>query len=228
MHEQSRRAWQRFEPGAIPTKGLVPQLERWLARLGFATGTRLLDLGCGAGEIARQLAARGFDCVGLDLNAVAIARSTQQLPAARFYQRDIAAADGLRLGEPAFDAVLCQLVLSVVGDAADRTQVLRNAGEVLRPGGELFASFSGLSDDLNPAYAELYARDAASTGEYGSYWSRDAAGQVLYRTHHFSREQIEALAASAGFATVELEAAIEVSSRRPDQRARFYYGSFRR
>jgi cyclopropane fatty-acyl-phospholipid synthase-like methyltransferase len=228
MHAQSRRDWAGFEPDAIPTKQHVPQLESWLDRIGLAPGRRLLDVGCGAGEIARRLLARGFDCVGLDINPAALSRSSRECPAGRFYQRDVAAADGFKLDEPPFDGAICQLVLSIVGDAADREQLLRNVHAALRPGAPFFASFSGLSDDLNDAYAQLYARDAGSTEEHGSYWSRDAAGQVLYRTHHFAHDEIVALLHRGGFEVLSIEAQIEASSRRPDQRARFYYADCRR
>jgi hypothetical protein len=114
-------------------------------------------------------------------------------------------------------------VASVVGDAQDRAALLRNISEVLRPGGALFISFSGLSDDLNAEYANLYARDLTETGEHGSYVSRDSTGRELYRTHHFARDEIVQLLAAQDFQDVQIDEQIEASSRRPDQRARFYY-----
>jgi SAM-dependent methyltransferase len=223
MHAQSRKDWASFEPDAIPSKTESAQLERWLEQFGDAQGLRSLDLGCGNGAIARRLVARGFTLVGVDINKTALAKLSAELPQAKFYERDVAAADGFGLGEAAFDAVVCQLVMSIVGDAHDRHQLLLNARAVLRQGGRLFASFSGLSDDLNPAYGELYARDYAAIRETGSYFSRDAAGHVLYRTHHFSRAEILALLEQSGFGAIDIDEQIESSSRRPDQRARFYY-----
>jgi SAM-dependent methyltransferase len=228
MHDESRRDWARLAPGAIPTKTQVPQLTRWLDASGLASGTRVLDLGCGAGEVTRRLVKRGCEAVGVDINAAAIAHCERTCARARFYERDIAAPHGLALAEPPFDAVVCQLVISVVGDAADRAQLLRNAYNVLRRGGGLFVSFSGLSDDVNDAYAELYARDFEETRRHGTYFSRDADGRVLYRTHHFGATEIEELLDRAGFEVVTMEAQIEASSRRPDQRARFYYAGCRR
>jgi 2-polyprenyl-3-methyl-5-hydroxy-6-metoxy-1,4-benzoquinol methylase len=227
MHDANRRDWARFAPSAIPTKTHVPQLTRWLDTR-VASGARVLDLGCGAGEITRELVARGFDVAGVDLNAAAIEQCRHSFSAARFYLRDVAGVDGLTLAETAFDAVVCQLVVSVIGDAADRAQLLRNAFEVLRPGADLFISFSARSDDLNEAYAELYARDFAVTQTYGTYLSRDSQGEVLYRTHHFSEPEARELLVSSGYVGVAVEEAIEASSRRPDQRARFYYVTCRR
>ena len=127
-----------------------------------------------------------------------------------------------------FDAAICQLLISVIGDLSDRVQLLRNICNVLRAHAPLFVSFAGLSDDLNHEYAELYARDRAATGENGSYYSRSADGRVLYRTHHFAPGEIRELLEQNGFGDVEIEAEVESSSRRADQRARFYYATCRR
>lgn len=223
MHAPSRSDWARFEPADIPTKAQTPQLERWLDTL--RPPLRCLDLGCGAGGCLRRLLERGFSVVGLDINPAAVAQLRAALPSERLelHAVDVAREQGLPLMFSSFDAVLCQLVASVVGDAADRTQLLRNAHAVMRPGASLFISFSGLSDDLNPSYAELYGRDAAITGEHGSYLSRAADGRVLYRTHHFGRMEIEQLLSAQGFGDIEIDESIEASSRRPEQRARFFY-----
>ena len=227
MDERSRNDWSSIEPGSIPTKVQLPQLDRWLDERGFA-GARVIDVGCGAGAIASLLLKRGLHAVGVDINRAALEHCRAALPSARFYERDVAAASGLALAEAAFDLAVCQLVASVVGDAADRLQLARNIRDALVPAGRLFMSFSGLSHDVNAAYAALYERDRAATGTFGSYESRDASGKVLYRTHHFSEAEIRALLAAAGFIEVAIETVIEASSRRPDQRARFYYANARR
>jgi hypothetical protein len=62
-----------------------------------------------------------------------------------------------------------------------------------------------------------------NTQEEGTYLSRDAGGAVLYRTHHFLRDEVDGLLAEARFRDVAIEEHIETSSRRPDQTARFFY-----
>jgi 2-polyprenyl-3-methyl-5-hydroxy-6-metoxy-1,4-benzoquinol methylase len=223
MDENSRRDWAGYDPTAIPSKAHFPELERWLDGLGPTSGQRILDLGCGAGVVSRLLIRLGYDVVGVDINAAAIAMLRSELPM-RCHVRDIA-SEAFALDESPFDAVVCQLVASVVGDARDREHLFLNARAMLRPGGALFASFSGLSDDLNPEYAALYARDLTATGEHGTYLSRAADGRLLYRTHHFGREEIATLLQRAGFTIVHIEERRETSSRRPDQRARFFYVS---
>jgi hypothetical protein len=102
-------------------------------------------------------------------------------------------------------------------------QLLQNIREALAPKGKLSISFSGLSDDINQSYAELYAADHPHTGEYGTYLSRDASGRVLYQTHHFAGVEIQKLLQDQGFREIRIQEKIEASSRRPDQRARSHY-----
>jgi len=221
MDSQSRRDWSALAAPDIPTKQETPALDTFVSQL--PAGARVLDLGCGNGGVTRKLVARGLVAVGVDLHVAALEAARVAVPEARFYERDVAAVDGLQLPEARFDAVICQLLLSIVGDAADRARLLHNARAWLAPGAALYASLSGLSEDLNPEYAATYARDAPLTGEHGTYLSRDSAGRVLYRTHHFSRPEIEALLRACSFEPSLLEERIEASSRRPEQRARFYY-----
>jgi SAM-dependent methyltransferase len=228
MYEQNRRDWANFEPASIPTKIEVPHLSAWLDRLSSAGLSRVLDVGCGNGGIARNLLDRGFGVVGIDINGAAMERLSRELPGGLFYERDAASVTGLDLSDQVFDAAICQLLISVIGDLSDRVQLLQNICNVLRAHAPLFVSFAGLSDDLNREYAELYARDRVATGENGSYYSRSADGRVLYRTHHFAPGEIRELLEQNGFGDVEIEAEVESSSRRPDQRARFYYATCRR
>jgi len=229
MHAQSRLDWARFAPAAIPTKPDMPHVGTFISAL--PPHSQVLDIGCGAGAVTHLLLAQGLSVVGLDINGAAIAelrRTWGDQRGAEFHECDVASPEGFGLGPARFDAAICQLVASVVGDAQDRAQLLRNTYEALRPGGSLSISFSGLSDDINPQYAELYARDAALTGEHGSYLSRDDAGRVLYRTHHFSADEIERLLHGQGLRELQIAEQIEASSRRPDQRARFFYVTCRR
>lgn len=221
----SRRDWAAYEPDRIPTKADVPELEGFLDRVG--SGGRLLDLGCGNGRVSRMLAERGFDVVGVDINEAAL-RTDGTVNNVELHVRDITAPGGLDLPGPRFRVVVCQLVISVIGGTAAREALLANAFDVLEPGGWLYLSASEVSDDVNPGYHELYLRDFPETGERYTYFSRDADGNILYTTHHFTGPELSALIEGAGFELTRLASTTESSSRRPDEAAHFLYAVGRR
>merc|ERR1712061_743331 len=102
--------------------------------------------------------------------------------------------------------------------------LLQVAAAHVKPGGLLLVSASGVSDDLNANYADLYRRDREATGEQNSYYSRDKNGVILYQTHHFERQELESLIRADGaFEVARLVEEKEASSRRPDEKARFFY-----
>ena len=105
-----------------------------LDRLEPLSGCRVLDLGCGDGALARQIAARGARVVGVDASPAMVA-------AARDRGVDARVADACRLpfdGE--FDLVFSNAVLHWVRepDAA-----LAGIARALVPGGRFVAEFGG-------------------------------------------------------------------------------------
>jgi SAM-dependent methyltransferase len=106
-----------------------------LAAVGDPTGLDVLDVGCGEGYMARELARRGAVHVhGIDKAAdlVAAARAIE-MPALSFDEGD--AAD-LPVGSGSFDLVLANHVLN---DLRDITGPINEFARVLRPGGRFIA-----------------------------------------------------------------------------------------
>lgn len=234
----AREDWRRFDAGRIPSKTATPRLDAFVATVQAADPARrppsLLDVGCGTGGISRRLYDRGFSVLGVDVNADAIrAARDMAVPAdasgrsLRFAEADFAADLPPRIDGGPFDVAVCQLVLSIIGDARHRANLLRNVRRNLRPGGWLYLSASGVSDTINAGYARLYAEDVHLTGERHTYLSRDEAGTVLYMTHHFTVDELVGLLETAGFAEIAVTTEKESSSRRPDEAAYFHYATCR-
>jgi SAM-dependent methyltransferase len=78
----------------------------------------VLDVGCGTGEHARLLAARGFQVDGLDLDSDLLRVAIAKNPASRFHERDMC---GFELGTT-YDAVLC--LFSSIGYAKTLDRVV--------------------------------------------------------------------------------------------------------
>ncbi|NER98960.1 MAG: class I SAM-dependent methyltransferase [Symploca sp. SIO1B1] len=239
-NRNSRNDWQQFAPENIPSKSSMSQLEQFLdsvsRQLPKKQPLRLLDLGCGNGAISKQLYEKGFSVIGIDINTNAIEAAQESFAVAdegnphelKFFAGDIASEKGLLTDAQLFDVVIGQLVISIIGNVDDRNNLLRNIFKSLEPDGWLYLSASGISDTINNQYQQLYDADYELTKERYTYFSRNKKGEVLYTTHHFSETELQSLISQAGFNRIEIKCNREVSSRRPDEAAYFYYVTCRK
>ncbi|HEY0069450.1 MAG TPA: class I SAM-dependent methyltransferase, partial [Chloroflexia bacterium] len=110
-----------------------------LSLVGEAVGLRLLDMACGHGRIARELARRGAGVVGIDISAALLdkARACEQLDplGITYVHADAASPDALR--DEVFDGVVCHFGLS---DIDELHGAVATVARVLRAGG--FFAFS--------------------------------------------------------------------------------------
>jgi ubiquinone/menaquinone biosynthesis C-methylase UbiE len=114
---------------------LAPEIARDLAFQGnLAPGECVLDVGAGTGRVAMAFAALGYGIVALD---AALPMLDELCRKARDREILAVVGEGARLPFLAghFDAVILARVLYVM---ADWQTVLRQASEVLKPGGCLF------------------------------------------------------------------------------------------
>jgi SAM-dependent methyltransferase len=97
----------------------------------------ILDCGCGTGEQALMLAARGLEVVGLDLAPSAIAAARRKA-AKRGLSPDFMVGNALTLGDLGrqFATVIDSGVFHVFNDA-DRARYVSGLAAALRPGGVL-------------------------------------------------------------------------------------------
>lgn len=132
--DPSRDLWERHAQWWIDgfTAGADAEYEEQilpLAESELAGAARVLDIGCGDGQISRLLAKRGAHVVGIDptWNQIAVAHARGGGPA---YAR--AAADELPFGDASFDAAVACLVFEHI-DAVDAA--ISEVARVVKRGG---------------------------------------------------------------------------------------------
>lgn len=99
-------------------------------------GERILDVGCGTGQLTADIARSGATVIGLDSSGEMLAEARKNYPRLQFVQGDAA---GFQFTEP-FDAVFSNAVLHWVKNAEGAVQSFARA---LRPGGRFVAEFGG-------------------------------------------------------------------------------------
>lgn len=114
---------------------LTDRLERALILdlLGPVAGKSVLDIGCGDGEFALALAARGAHVTGIDASESMI-RAARARPGSAGAVFEVAAAEAIPFPQASFDLAVAITILCFVADAAP---VFREAARVLKPGGRL-------------------------------------------------------------------------------------------
>ncbi|MGI8535608.1 MAG: class I SAM-dependent methyltransferase [Mycobacteriales bacterium] len=97
----------------------------------------VLDAGCGTGRVARELARRGYDVVGIDSDTSMLEVARLEAPELRWLVDDLARLD---LGER-FDVVLLAGNVLVFLAPGTEAEVLRRAAAHLRPDGLLVSGW---------------------------------------------------------------------------------------
>ncbi len=137
---ESDEFWETLEPfmfGQESIDNASQEIDDLLSLLKLAPGSAVLDLGCGIGRHAKELARRGFKVTGVDITRKYLDKARKEASreglAIEYIQADMREFKM----KNKFDALinLCTSGLSYFENIEEDRQVIRNACESLKPGG---------------------------------------------------------------------------------------------
>lgn len=178
-----------WDPGHYDTNfAFVSRLgQNTFDRLRPTKGERILDLGCGTGDLTARIAAEGAETVGYDSSPDMIAEARRKYPHLAFE-----VADGHTFhGRGDFDAVFSNAALHWM---TRPKAAARNIADALRPGGRFVAEFGGkgnigrLVQAILQVFPDAHERVPwyfPSIGEYAQVLER--VGFRVMTAEHFDR-----------------------------------------
>ena len=119
------------------TKGTVNEVDTIIELTGLSPGASVLDVGCGPGRHALELADRGYDVVGVDISETFIGIAAAEADRRGLTNARFEVADGRSLRFDArFDAVisLCQGAFGLSGGPGSETSIDRELDEPILAG----------------------------------------------------------------------------------------------
>ena len=117
----------------------------------------MLDAGCGTGRVAVELARRGHDIVGIDLDPAMLDLARSKAPDLRWIRGDLAdtTVTDTAGGRRQFDAAVAAGNVMIFLERGTEAAVVDNIAAHLRPGGVIVAGFQ-----LSDGYLGLHVYDA--------------------------------------------------------------------
>lgn len=149
-----------------------------LSILAPQAGERILDLGCGTGHLAQQIATSGAQVIGIDASPEMIEQASRAYPGIEFR-----VADAREFSFPfQFDAVFSNAALHWVPEAE---QVVGHIASALRPGGRFVAEFGGKGNiaSITQALQEAIREVAGVEAEAGWYFPSIGTYAALLEKH---------------------------------------------
>ena len=130
----------------------------------------VLDAGCGTGRVGRELARRGLDVVGVDLDPAMLATARRKAPRVDWRLADLATVDLAR----SFDAVVLAGNVMIFLAPGSEPGVVANMARHLRPAGLLIAGFQIMLGQLTiERYDEIAGLAGLGLAERWSTWDRN-------------------------------------------------------
>ena len=151
---------------------LIQLFAEQLTALAPAARPRVLDAGCGTGRIAIELARRGCQIVGVDLDEEMLKQARKKAPELAWHQGDLST---ITLDHE-FDSMVLAGNVMIYLTPGTETAVLNNLVNHLAPGGLLVAAFELTPPAWSKLTLPLYDQLAAAVGltlvERWATWDR--------------------------------------------------------
>jgi SAM-dependent methyltransferase len=173
---------QAYAQNAAFVHGLAGGVLEWLAP---QSGERVLDLGCGDGQLTQRIAATGAIVTGVDASPSMVAAAR-----ARGVAVNEAPAESLPYPDGTFDAVFSNAALHWV---RDQDSMMAEVHRVLKPGGRFVAEMGGHGNiaAIRVALIAVLARHGFGDREDGvNYYPTPEAYARRLARHGFNVEQM--------------------------------------
>jgi 2-polyprenyl-3-methyl-5-hydroxy-6-metoxy-1,4-benzoquinol methylase len=170
--EEYYSRWRRLEATGVSPHGETDFIESLQPR-------SVLDAGCGMGRVATEVARRGIDVVGVDLDDDLLEFARRSEPSIRWVLADLATMQLGRL----FHVVAMTGNVMIFCRPADRAKIIETAAAHLEPDGLLVAGFQleRGSDALSlTGYDELCSLAGLRLDERWSTWDRQPYREDAY------------------------------------------------
>jgi cyclopropane fatty-acyl-phospholipid synthase-like methyltransferase len=215
----SSEGWQRVQLGWPELEEEAEQADRIERALTLEPGASVLDVPCGTGRIAVELAARGYRMSGIDL-VDRFLEEGRARAAARGIEVDLRSGDMREppLGDERFDGALCFWGSFGYFDEAGNAAQARAACSALRPGGRYLldvATVETVAAHFRPRHwftsggVTVTVENAFATGtsRIETDWTFHRAGQDDQTRHTsvrlYTLHELTDLLRDAGFAAFE-------------------------
>lgn len=186
----------RYDRGILMiTRGRIKGVYLKIAEMVAGPGKRILDMGCGTGNVSLACAERGGKVVGVDLNAEMLEVARQKAIAAGLEDRvellELGVAELIGSVEGGFDAAVACLTFSEL-TPDERTYALAVVHSLLKPGGVVVIADESLPNDSLKRFIHRLARLPAAVSAY-----------IVTQTTTRPLEGAIGLLQGAGFVSVE-------------------------
>lgn len=216
----NKDVWEQFFDAHAPvyganvfTRNTLAEVDFLLEELALPAGATILDVGCGTGRHAVELARRGYAVTGVDLSAGMLAEAEQAAKAAGVSVEWVQANATTFAFPGRFDAAicLCEGAFGLLGRADDPFEqplaILRNIAQSLKPQAKvLMTVLNGIAIFRRYQNQDVAAGrfDPLHIIETAAFPPRDGMEPITVRERGFAPTELVLLARLAGLNVLNL------------------------